>query len=70
MKSHQDWAFTVSVQTLESTVEQRGFSVQAQSTLKVASQVGRVVKKAFAILTFISEALCTEVRMLCYSCTR
>ena len=54
-----DWGRTYSVngRALGRVIEQRDLGVHVHSSLKVESQVDRVVKKAFGILGFIGQSI-------------
>eukprot|EP00061_Rhincodon_typus_P004189 g21957.t1 len=57
VKTNKGITYTVNGRTLGSVVEQRDLEVQVHSSLKVASQVDRVVKKVFSMLAFIAQTI-------------
>ena len=59
-KSNQGRTYALNGKALGSVEEQRNVGVEVYSLLKVASQIDRVVKKAFSTLAFISQG--TEYR--------
>ena len=54
-RSHQGRTYSVNGRVLGRVIEQRDLGVQVHSSLKVESQVDRVVKRAFGILGFIGQ---------------
>ncbi|XP_059843914.1 P-selectin glycoprotein ligand 1 isoform X2 [Hypanus sabinus] len=54
-RTNQGRTYKVNGRTLRSAVEQRDLGIQIQNSLKVVSQVDRVVKRAFGILAFINQ---------------
>ena len=53
-RTNQSRTYRVNGRTLKSAVEQRDLGIQVQNSLKVTSQVDRVVKSAFGTLAFIN----------------
>ena len=54
-RSNQDRTYSFNGRVLWRVTEQKDLGVQVHSSLKVESQVDRVVKKAFSMLGFISQ---------------
>ena len=52
-RSHKGRTYSVNGRALGRVIEQRDLGVHVHSSLKVESQVDRVVKKAFSMLGFI-----------------
>ncbi|MBB6707133.1 reverse transcriptase family protein [Proteus mirabilis] len=56
-KANLSRTYTLNGKVLGSVAEQRDLGVQVHSSLKVESQVDRIVKKAFGMLSFIGQSI-------------
>jgi len=56
-RTNQSRKYRLNGRTLKSAVEQRDLGIQVQNSLKVTSQVDRVVKSAFGTLAFINRSI-------------
>eukprot|EP00061_Rhincodon_typus_P008284 g30756.t1 len=59
-KANQGRTYTLNGKVLGSVAEQKDFGVQVHNSLKVESQVDRIMKQAFGMLVFINQ--CIEYR--------
>ena len=55
MRSNTNRKYTVNGRTLKSIDRQRDLGVQVHRSLKVATQVEKIVKKAYGMLAFIGQ---------------
>eukprot|EP00061_Rhincodon_typus_P004291 g22226.t1 len=54
---NQSRTYTLNGRALGSVVEERDLGVQVHSSLKMTSQVDRVIKKVFGTLAFIDQSI-------------